>query len=76
MRVLVTGMGGELGTRVAQLLEEETRVTEIVLDPVRRKLGIEARVVDLSLIVVFFGSIFFGTLIIEILRKLAVGLGG
>ena len=52
------------------------RVTEIVLDPVRRKLGIEARVVDLSLIVVFFGSIFFGTLIIEILRKLAVGLGG
>jgi len=29
MRVLVTGMGGELGTRVAQLLEEETAVTEI-----------------------------------------------
>ena len=28
--VLVTGMGGELGTRVAQLLEEEPSVTDIV----------------------------------------------
>jgi UDP-glucose 4-epimerase len=41
VRVLVTGMGGELGTRVAQLLEEETAVTEIVgIDfvPPRRRL--------------------------------------
>jgi len=41
MRVLVTGMGGELGTRVAQLLEEETAVTEIAgIDfvPPRRRL--------------------------------------
>ena len=30
MRVLVTGMGGELGTRVAQLLEARTDVDEIV----------------------------------------------
>lgn len=41
MRVLVTGMGGELGTRVAQLLEEETAVTEIAgvdFVPPRRRL--------------------------------------
>lgn len=30
MRILVTGMGGELGTRVANLLEADERVTEIV----------------------------------------------
>lgn len=41
MRVLVTGMGGELGSRVAQLLEDRTDVDEIVgLDflPPRRRL--------------------------------------
>ena len=41
MRVLVTGMGGELGTRVAQLLEEEDAVSEIVgvdFVPPRRRL--------------------------------------
>jgi len=41
MRVLVTGMGGELGTRVAQLLEDEPAVTEIAgIDfvPPRRRL--------------------------------------
>lgn len=41
MRVLITGMGGELGSRVAQLLEDDTRVEEIVgLDfvPPRRRL--------------------------------------
>lgn len=41
MRVLITGMGGELGTRTAQLLEERTEVTDIVgLDfvPPRRRL--------------------------------------
>lgn len=41
MRVLVTGMGGELGTRVAQLLEERTEVAEIVgvdFVPPRRRL--------------------------------------
>lgn len=40
MRVLVTGMGGELGTRVANLLEADETVTEIVgLDgfPPRRR---------------------------------------
>jgi len=41
MRVLVTGMGGELGTRVAQLLEERAEVTEIYgvdFVPPRRRL--------------------------------------
>ncbi len=41
MRALVTGMGGELGTRVAQLLEERDDVTDIVgfdLFPPRRRL--------------------------------------
>ena len=41
MRVLVTGMGGELGTRVAQLLEARTEVDEIVgcdFVPPRRRL--------------------------------------
>jgi len=41
MRVLVTGMGGELGTRVAQLLEERADVEEIVgcdFVPPRRRL--------------------------------------
>lgn len=41
MRVLVTGMGGELGTRVAQLLEERADVADIVgvdLVPPRRRL--------------------------------------
>ncbi len=41
MRVLITGMGGELGTRVAQLLEAEDSVSEIVgvdFVPPRRRL--------------------------------------
>ena len=41
MRVLITGMGGELGTRVAQLLEARTDVTEILgvdFVPPRRRL--------------------------------------
>lgn len=42
MRVVITGMGGELGTRVAQLLEARKDVDEIVgidLDPPRRRLS-------------------------------------
>ena len=41
MRVLVTGMGGELGTRVAQLLEERDELNEIAgfdIWPPRRRL--------------------------------------
>jgi len=41
MRVLVTGMGGELGTRVAQLLEPRPEVDEIAgfdFMPPRRRL--------------------------------------
>ena len=41
MRVLITGMGGEIGTRVAQLLEERRDVTEIAgvdFVPPRRRL--------------------------------------
>ncbi len=41
MRVLITGMGGELGTRVAQLLEARSEVAEIVgvdFVPPRRRL--------------------------------------
>ena len=41
MRVLITGMGGEIGTRVAQLLEERRDVDEIVgvdFVPPRRRL--------------------------------------
>lgn len=41
MRVLVTGMGGELGSRVAQLLEARNDVTEVVgfdFVPPRRRL--------------------------------------
>jgi len=41
VRVLVTGMGGELGTRVTQLLEERSEVREIVgvdFVPPRRRL--------------------------------------
>jgi UDP-glucose 4-epimerase len=41
MRVLVTGMGGEIGTRVAQLLEERPEVDEIAgfdFVPPRRRL--------------------------------------
>ena len=41
MRVLVTGMGGELGTRVAQLLEGRREVTEVAgfdFVPPRRRL--------------------------------------
>ena len=41
MRVLITGMGGELGTRVANLLEEDEAVTEILgidLFPPRRRI--------------------------------------
>lgn len=40
-RILVTGMGGELGTRVAQLLEARRDVAEIAgfdIDPPRRRL--------------------------------------
>jgi UDP-glucose 4-epimerase len=42
MRVLITGMGGELGTRVANLLEGEPDVEAIVgidIDPPRRRLA-------------------------------------
>ncbi|MCA1481379.1 NAD-dependent epimerase/dehydratase family protein, partial [Bradyrhizobium sp. NBAIM08] len=50
MRVLVTGMGGELGTRVAQLLEEQTEVREILgidfVPPRRRLRRSEFRRVD------------------------------
>lgn len=41
MRVLVTGMGGELGTRIAQVLEERSDVTEVAgfdFAPPRRRL--------------------------------------
>ncbi|MCU1354502.1 MAG: hypothetical protein JWM05_3711, partial [Acidimicrobiales bacterium] len=41
MRVLVTGMGGQLGTRVTNLLEAEPDVCEIMgidLDPPRRRI--------------------------------------
>lgn len=41
MRVLITGMGGELGTRVAQLLEADDSVAEICgldIDPPRHRL--------------------------------------
>ena len=40
MRVLVTGMGGELGTRVALLLQADDRITELAgidIDPPRRR---------------------------------------
>ncbi|MCU1430635.1 MAG: hypothetical protein JWL83_4635 [Actinomycetia bacterium] len=50
MRVLVTGMGGELGTRVAQLLEERSDVREIVgfdfVPPRRRLRRAEFRRID------------------------------
>jgi len=50
VRVLVTGMGGELGTRVAQLLEERPEVTEIAgadfVPPRRRLRRSEFRRVD------------------------------
>lgn len=42
MRLLVTGMGGELGTRVAQILEARSDVESIVgidIDPPRRRLS-------------------------------------
>lgn len=52
------------------------RVTEVVLDPVRRKMGVEPRVVDLSMIVVFFASIMIQTIGVGILRKLAGVLAG
>jgi UDP-glucose 4-epimerase len=41
MRVLITGMGGELGTRVANLLEADERVTDLLgmdLFPPRRRI--------------------------------------
>src|SRR3954452_21362632 len=41
MRVLVTGMGGEIGTRVTNLLEGDERVDDILgvdIDPPRRRL--------------------------------------
>ena len=50
MRVLITGMGGELGTRLAQLLEERSEVTEIVgvdfVPPRRRLRRAEFRRID------------------------------
>ncbi len=50
MRVLVTGMGGEIGTRVAQLLEERSEFTEIVgvdyVPPRRRLRRSEFRRID------------------------------
>lgn len=50
MRVLVTGLGGELGTRVAQLLEERPEVSEIAgvdfLPPRRRLRRTEFRRID------------------------------
>lgn len=41
MRVLITGMGGELGTKVAQLVEDRAEVERVVgldIDPPRRRL--------------------------------------
>ena len=41
MRILVSGMGGELGTRVTNLLEELGSVEAVVgfdLDPPRRRI--------------------------------------
>lgn len=41
MRIVITGMGGELGTRVATLLEEHDEATEIIgidIEPPRRHL--------------------------------------
>lgn len=52
------------------------RVTELVLDPIRRKMGVEARTVDLSMVVVFFASIMIQTVVVGILRKIAGVLGG
>ena len=50
MRVLVTGMGGELGTRVAQLLEQRPWADEIVgvdfVPPRRRLRRAEFRRID------------------------------
>lgn len=50
MRVLVTGMGGGLGTRVTNLLEADERVDDILgvdIDPPRRRLhGADFRRVD------------------------------
>ena len=50
MRVLVTGMGGELGTRVAQLLEARPEVTDIAgcdfVPPRRRLRRAEFRRID------------------------------
>jgi UDP-glucose 4-epimerase len=40
VRILITGMAGELGTRVAQLLEADTRIDEVIgtdFDPPRRR---------------------------------------
>jgi len=50
MRVLVSGMGGELGTRVAQLLEERPEVTDVAgfdfVPPRRRLRRAEFRRID------------------------------
>ncbi len=50
MKILVTGMGGELGTRVAQLLEQRAWATEIVgvdfVPPRRRLRRAEFRRID------------------------------
>ena len=51
------------------------RVTEAVLDPIRRKMGVEPRTVDVSLFVVFFSSIVIQTVSVGILRKFASVLG-
>jgi len=52
MRVLITGMGGELGSRVAQLLEDDPRVEEVsgldFVPPRRRLRRSRFRRVDLS----------------------------
>lgn len=52
MRALITGMGGELGSRVAQLLEDDTRFEEIAgldfVPPRRRLRRSRFRRVDLS----------------------------
>lgn len=52
------------------------RVTELILDPIRRKMNVEPRTVDLSMVVVFFASIMIQTVTVGILRKIAGVLGG
>lgn len=52
------------------------RVTELVLDPVRNKMGIEPRTVDFSLFTVFFAAVMIQTVLVGILRKISSVLGG